>query len=118
MKRKMKRKSEKQQSKEHMEIWGYTVGDCERKVPYSFISQDLYGFIDLCGLKAGVTGLLAVQATDKSNVSHRVRKIQASEIAKLWLLCGNQIQVHGWKDGSLRCLELELAGKEIVAMPL
>lgn len=40
---------------------------------------------------------IAVQTTSGSNVSARVKKIAAEPRAKLWLQCGNGIEVHGWR---------------------
>ncbi len=51
---------------------GYFATVVERWNSFAGLRQDLYGVIDVIGLKKGET--LAVQATSKSNMSSRVAK--------------------------------------------
>ena len=76
---------------------GFTCAITEHWNPHVKIRQDLYGFIDLLYLDRHTMGVVAVQTTSGSNVSSRVAKVKASDKAALWLVCGNQIVVHGWK---------------------
>jgi hypothetical protein len=67
----------------------------EKKVPYSFISQDLYGFADIEAFNSAETVL--VQVTTQHNVNARIAKILAAPAARLWVLGEHRrIFVHGW----------------------
>lgn len=86
---------------------GYVAAVTERWNEYARIRQDLYGFIDVVGIRADQPGVLAVQATSGSNAAARVAKIREIEAARTWLKAGNRILVIGWrrlvvrnKDGS------------------
>ena len=76
---------------------GYTPWIVEYWNAYARIRKDLYGFIDIVALKENTPGLLGVQTTSGSNVSARITKIRANPLHRLWLSCGNRIQVHGWR---------------------
>jgi hypothetical protein len=90
-------KSPSQRSREHLEAAGYHVELVEqnRAVGTKRWKVDLWGFIDfLCIRKDEV---LAVQVTSASNVSSRVRKIEASPLLPRVREAGIRIVVHGWK---------------------
>lgn len=73
---------------------GYEAQVVERWNPYARVRVDLFGFIDIVAIKDGV--IAGVQTTSQSNVGARVKKILAIPQAKLWLLAGGKIIVHGW----------------------
>lgn len=82
-----------------LENQGWTVAPVEKKVPYSFISIDCFGFGDLLCIKPGI-GIMLVQATaDKStsNANQRIAKIKSEPRAKIWLSAGGFISVHSWQ---------------------
>lgn len=81
-------------SKKLLESRGYIVAKVEHWNAFAKIRQDLFGFIDALAIKPGKT--LAVQTTDYTNVSHRVNKIHALDVSKIWRAAGNHIEVHGW----------------------
>jgi hypothetical protein len=81
------------------------------------VRKDLFGCIDLVALD-GRPGVLGIQATSRSNVSARVRKIREEcwPAAEAWLRAGNRLEVWGWgklKAGwALRVVAVELDGAE------
>lgn len=84
-------------SKAHLEKLGYRVAITERWNPHARIRQDLFGIIDLIGIREGET--VGVQTTSGSNVSARVRKIADSEATPDIRAAGWRILVHGWTKG-------------------
>jgi hypothetical protein len=99
-------------SRQYLEARGYTVATVEaikrfpsKKVPpcracgaqkMVMVRSDLFGFGDLLAFNGTNTDI--IQTTDKSNMSHRWRKIQESPQARAWLNAeaGRNIVVHGW----------------------
>lgn len=79
-----------------LEKQGYTARVTEHWNHYAKIRQDLYGFIDIVALHPERHGILGVQTTTIANITARVEKIKAIPVARLWLTCGNTIEVHGW----------------------
>src|SRR5690348_16321155 len=68
----------------------------ERKVPYSFISIDLFHFADIIAF--GLQETVLVQTTTQQHINERYKKIQQSAEARLWVLGeGRRIIIHGWK---------------------
>ncbi|CAJ0899620.1 hypothetical protein R6138_04354 [Ralstonia thomasii] len=84
-----------QRSKALLESQGYLVAIVERWNPHARIRQDLYGLIDLLGIREGET--VGVQTTSYSNMSARVRKIAEHENTSAIRKAGWQLLVHGWK---------------------
>lgn len=74
---------------------GYTAWIVEKWNPHARVRQDLFGFIDLIGIKPGET--LAVQTTSYSGVSARVKKIEENENVAAVRDAGWRIEVHGWR---------------------
>jgi hypothetical protein len=73
---------------------GYLVQVVEHWVPGANIRRDLWGFVDVLGLRGEET--LAVQCTSYSNVPARVRKITDSEHLPRVREARWRIEVHGW----------------------
>tara|TARA_Y100000593_G_scaffold17703_1_gene35379 strand:- start:1658 stop:1972 length:315 start_codon:yes stop_codon:yes gene_type:complete len=67
----------------------------ERYIPGANIRKDLYGWIDVLGIKESGE-VLAVQCTSKSNMSSRIRKIEDSDTLPIVRKCGWKIEVWGW----------------------
>lgn len=86
-------------SKAYLEGQGFVCAKVEHWNPYSRTRHDLFGLFDLACLDVlhQTPGVLGVQTTSGSNVSARVKKLQASPLLSLWLACGNTAVVHGWK---------------------
>ena len=81
---------------------GYSVAIAEHWNSFAEIRQDLFGFIDLIAVHPHYPGVLAVQTTTKPNMNARIKKIQANHVSRVWLLAGNEIQVHGWYQQKVR----------------
>ena len=78
---------------------GYVAAVVEKWNPHAFCRQDLFGLIDVIGLREGET--IAVQTTTGSNVADRVQKIADSDKVDMIRKAGWRIIVHGWrKDAS------------------
>ena len=75
---------------------GYCAQVVEKYNMFAHIRQDLFGFIDIVGIKDGLVGVLGIQTTSAAHIMERVRKILSIPESKIWLECGNKIIVHGW----------------------
>jgi hypothetical protein len=75
---------------------GYTAEVTEKWNPHAKIRQDLFGFVDVIGIKAGRKPLL-VQTTSGSNVAARIAKMSGIPAVQLAIDCGFDVQVHGWR---------------------
>ena len=73
---------------------GYLCAVVEKWNHHVKIRQDLFGFIDVLGLGDGEK--LAIQATTKSNISTRIKKIIESNHTVDVLNAGWRIQAWGW----------------------
>lgn len=76
---------------------GYLPWIVERFNAFGNNRVDLYGFIDIVCLRIDKAGILGVQTTSASGLSARVHKILGLPAYRLWLNCGNKIELHGWK---------------------
>ena len=74
---------------------GYLCEVTERWNQWARIRQDLFNFVDILCIKDGKT--VAVQTTSYSNISARVKKIQALDSYPIIKSAGWEIVVHGWK---------------------
>jgi hypothetical protein len=87
-----------QLSLDYLRGLGYTVDIVERWVPGikggNRIRKDLFGILDLVGIRDGLT--IGVQTTAKSALSTRARKIGESPNLPLLRQAGWRIVVHGW----------------------
>jgi len=92
--KKAKAKSPTQRSLEHMRKLGYLCDIVERRVPFQFVTKDLFGFIDILCVKG--EDIIGVQATSAPNAASRVTKITEHEN---WPLVCKAIRVivHGWR---------------------
>jgi len=82
-------------SKALLEKRGYLVAIVEKVIPHSFIKIDLFGFGDLLAVKPGM--ILLVQTTSASNITSRVKKIEAHDNYPMVLASGMLVEVHGWR---------------------
>lgn len=73
---------------------GYHVEVVERWIPGANIRRDFAGVIDVLCLGDGE--IVGVQATSRSNVAARVRKIRDAEHTPALRRAGIRILVHGW----------------------
>lgn len=75
---------------------GWQAQVVEHWIPYCNVRKDLFGCIDVVGIREGMT--IGIQATSGSggNAMARVHKIMELEHSKLWLLAGNMLEVWAW----------------------
>jgi hypothetical protein len=86
---------------------GYTIEVVERHDRHSNHTHDLFGIIDLIGVRG--SSVLAVQTTSAPNVAARLDKIRTSDRFIVVEETGWRLVVHGWRaDGRLR---------EVVVLP-
>jgi hypothetical protein len=77
---------------------GYLAAVVEKWNPHVRIRHDLFGIIDVLGVRAGET--IAVQATSGSNVASRLTKMRASDALPKVLAAGWRVVVHGWRKNA------------------
>jgi hypothetical protein len=68
----------------------------ERWCAYSKRRIDLFGCIDIVALDSQFPGVLGIQATTVTNQTARMKKILETPEAKVWMSCGNRLEVWGW----------------------
>lgn len=85
---------------------GYLADKVEQRVPGCMVSRDLFNCIDIIAIGMGET--LAVQVTDHTSVSKRVRKVLESEAMPYMRGAKWRVQVWGIKDQQVYRIE-ELA---------
>lgn len=87
---------------EVVEYWHHFAG----------VRKDLLGVFDILYMSPE-EGIVGVQTTTLGHQQERVRKIQASSKARLWLASGGRIEVWGWRKlkagWTPKILEIELA---------
>lgn len=75
---------------------GYPAAEVvERWIPGANIRKDLFGFIDIIAIDPD-GGVLAIQATSRSNISARAKKIAESDLIDVVRKAGWTIEVWGW----------------------
>lgn len=77
---------------------GYLAAVVEKWNPHAKIRQDLFGLIDVIGLREGET--LAVQTTSGDHVADRIQKIADSDKVAFIRKAGWRIVVHGWRKSA------------------
>jgi hypothetical protein len=77
-----------------LKAMGYRVGRTEHWNAFAKIRQDLFGCVDVIGLKAGAP-LLLIQTTTGENVSHRLEKAKATGM--ILASTGNVFEIWGWR---------------------
>ncbi len=113
----MAKTSHKHRAKLKLESLGWTVGDVEKHLRHTFVTQDLFGFADLLAFDDELT--LALQVTSPANVAARVDKCLDEPRLRKWLAQKKRVaEVWGMRDepardGSIavvRCFELDADG--------
>ena len=75
---------------------GYTAQVVEKWNMWSKTRVDLFGVIDIIAIHPDYRGCLGVQATSRGHINARKKKIEEEPRAKLWLECGNRLEIWGW----------------------
>lgn len=83
-------------TKRWLEADGYRVAIVEKWNSFVKRRQDMFGVFDLLAFKPGWPGVVAVQACSSGDVSKRVAKIVASDLAREWRDSTRNIIVVGW----------------------
>lgn len=117
----MAKATHKHRAREKLEALGWLVGDVEKWLPQAKKRIDLFGIIDLVGLKDGQT--LGLQVTGPTNVSGHVDKmlseprlvdvLNANWIVEVW-----GVRNHSARDGSFavtRQFQIIEGGKRVAA---
>lgn len=109
-------------SRKFLESDGWTVDNCDRWIPHTFITKDLFGMFDLIAISPhrGIMGVQVTGGTSNSNFNARVSKIKANPALGIWLASGGRVFVMSWekqadtKERALRTLEItsEAGGRE------
>ena len=99
----------------------------ERRIPYCFVTVDLWGFCDVTVVHPLYSGTVYIQTTSAPNLQARVKKLtgtqEVAENVRRILQAGNTVLVEGWakrmKAGRChkverRCVHVELRDGEIV----
>ncbi len=79
---------------EYLRKRGWTCAVTETWIPKCQSRRDLFGCVDVVGLREVTLG---VQATTVSNVAARRTKAAALPALLAWLRAGNLFEVWGWK---------------------
>lgn len=79
---------------------GYSCQVVERWNAFAHRRIDLWGCVDVVGIKRGENGVLGIQTTSGSNMSARVKKSLAIPELKIWLETGNRFIVQTWRKNS------------------
>lgn len=79
---------------------GYLAAVVEKWNPHARIRQDLFGLIDVIGLREGET--VGIQTTTAAHVADRVQKIADSDKVAMIRKAGWKIVVHGWRKAAGR----------------
>lgn len=87
-----------ERSLKYLRKLGYTVAVVERWNPFAKIRQDMWGIIDLVAIGKGET--IGVQATSKSNVSSRIKKIAEHVNTPRLREAGWKLWILGWEKGA------------------
>lgn len=78
----------------HLRKHGWTAAVVEKWIPQTKRRLDLFGGIDVVGIRPGET--IGVQSTTAANQAARLTKLKAEPRIRCWLEAGNQLVVHGW----------------------
>lgn len=85
-----------------LESLGWTVGDVEKHLRHSFVTQDLFGWCDVVAIKEGV-GTLGLQVTDANwDTNKRVMKCIDEPRLVVCLRAGWMAEVWGVRDKEAR----------------
>lgn len=75
---------------------GYVCQVVEKWNVHAGVKIDLFGCIDVVGVKADQPGVLGVQCTTRDNQAARMTKALAATALRTWLAAGNSFSVWGW----------------------
>ncbi|HYM95805.1 MAG TPA: hypothetical protein VET26_00755 [Candidatus Sulfotelmatobacter sp.] len=73
---------------------GWIAGVVERRIPYKFITIDLFGCIDIVAIAGD--RIIGIQATSDDNHASRRTKALAEPRLRAWLAAGGGFEVWSW----------------------
>jgi len=83
-------------STRHLRELGWHVATVEQRIPHTFITRDMFGWIDLLAVHPE-HGILGIQVTSDSHLANRVAKARTvAGPLTACLLSGMKLVVHGW----------------------
>lgn len=88
---------------------GWLADIVERRITRT-LTKDMFGIADVIAVRG--QEILAIQCTDRTNVSHRIRKIEQNENADAVRKAGIRIEVWGWgkmKSGRWGCRKVDVS---------
>lgn len=74
---------------------GFTAAVTEKWNPHAKIRQDLFGVIDILGIREGI-GILGVQACSRTDHARRRDKCLAEPKLRKWLEAGGRFEIWSW----------------------
>jgi hypothetical protein len=85
-----------QRTLKEMRRLGYRTAIVEKWNPHAFVRQDLYGIIDVLGIKA--RKILGIQSTTRANTGAHVHKLLEDNRQALsdWLDAGGLFELWSW----------------------
>lgn len=100
-----------ERSLKYLRSIGYMAEVCERYNSHGNggfgFRKDLFGFADLVAVTDELSGVLAVQATSKQQMSKHLREYRANpdvcEALRIWRAAGNRCDIHGWERVEVPC---------------
>lgn len=77
---------------------------------------DLFGCIDILGIREDIPGVLGVQSTTVGCVSEHLDKItcECGVAVRTWLKAGNTFVIHAWKGKELTIIPLILTELDLI----
>lgn len=75
---------------------GYYAQVVEKWNAFARIRIDLFGAIDILGVKIGSNGCTGIQATSTGNMNARINKSLSIPAIREFILAGNKFVVWGW----------------------
>lgn len=98
---------------------GWQFARVEHANAWGRVSQDLWGAFDYIAVKADSPGVLFVQVTTKTNLSHRRKKIREAPETAVLLAAGNRVEIHAWHQpggkGTAWRVQVEVIGRREAA---
>ena len=100
---------------------GYEAAVVEKWNMYARIRQDLFGCVDVVGIRPDQNGVLGIQATTTSNQAARLAKAMSIPHLRTWLQAGNTFQVWGWAKkgakGKRKLWEVSIRNVTLAELP-
>lgn len=77
---------------------GFIATVVEHWIPKIMKRRDLFGFGDILAVHHKLKRTLIIQTTSIENVGARLSKARKLPQLRVWLMAGNEFEVHGWTN--------------------